>query len=596
MSTAGNQTARRVRFVGAHLPAAPHLDDPERDLPRIVAQLDRLSCGERIDMATMPRTPAGAVPLYEDESGEVLAVLPTPRGPKLVPWVPGTTRDLRRSDARKGGHMPAAALQKEANQPPPDIGEGITRKELLRALMRVLDRLGLLQKAQAPGGNGGGGGNGGAGGSNAPTGAGSTELPGGGSPGKPEFPEFFDNPYFKPVAGFFVSQLAAAWNGGGFNIGGNSLGILSGIAQNLVLGELINRLFPVDDKSSTAEWTIATLGPFIAAQCFGDLGSAGRVILRQIQPRMGPYETAALRIGDLDAKGNAIITGMPSVLIEGFAAARELDQVDKKGAKCVGGAKKLMIGGLYGARTHEKGTGTVSCDAAAPFMKGAANVFVGGPWVNSVDPKARPPIPPQFDQEQFPPSGDHDRSDPKPDKKGTYFDLDSGEWRMYDPDKRGWSASVTEAANASYFTPWDDATSWDFDHDTSVLGGLFDFGSPQWPGAGTGSTWFVPDVLFGIDMSPYFTLHDWIFDPKNITNFWQIFTDSEIPPFLANLNYNPFQILFQIIYSGATTLASIAGWWETIWREVERELGLMGADGNPIPPADHHRPPHRTRS
>ena len=131
------------------------------------------------------------------------------------------------------------------------------------------------------------------------------------------------------------------------------------------------------------------------------------------------------------------------------------------------------------------------------------------------------------------------------------------EWLIW--DGKGWSASLLEYANASTL----------FGIEGSILWGLFDLGSPKFPGAGTGPLWFPPDKLFGVDMSPYYTLHDWLYGPgadliANLKVEWKAF--------LAGRKEG-VPLLLQIIYSLATTAASISEWWEAVQECLNEKLG-----------------------
>ena len=285
----------------------------------------------------------------------------------------------------------------------------------------------------------------------------------------------------------------------------------------------------------------------------------------------GPCESAALRVGDLDEKKNPILEGLPSVKIEGKMAARAGDKVDKAGKECVYGAVKVLIGGKgkFAAREDVPGGyGTRSCDAAAPFPKGsgASRTFIGGPTSNPA-----PPIPdawknlPAFQKDGKPnvwkpseagkPRTAHDiPTEP-------CFVFEENEWRMFHPET-GFSASMSEFGGGSGSWQPDLEPNW---WEENVL----TIGSAEWPGAGNASTWWVPDTLFGIDMSGYFTRHDWCFNPGDSSYAsapWGFISDCEIPAFLAGLSSQPLNVgwpaalALQVLYSTATTTAAFATW------------------------------------
>ena len=97
----------------------------------------------------------------------------------------------------------------------------------------------------------------------------------------------------------------------------------------------------------------------------------------------------------------------------------------------------------------------------------------------------------------------------------------------------------------------------------SILGGLFDLGSPQEPGAGTAGTWWVPDRLFGFwDMSDFYLAHDQLFDRSRTLRDLPTILSSELDAFVAGMSkpsqfLDPVRWVFQGIYSAATTTAAL---------------------------------------
>jgi uncharacterized Zn-binding protein involved in type VI secretion len=90
-----------------------------------------------------------------------------------------------------------------------------------------------------------------------------------------------------------------------------------------------------------------------------------------------------------------------------------------------------------------------------------------------------------------------------------------------------------------------------------ALGGLLDLGSPEWPGAGTGSgaQWMIPDRVGIWRMSDYYVQHDATFDPSNHSLGQKL--QVEWTAFLAGLSIDPVQNLLQIVYSTATTSVAL---------------------------------------
>ncbi len=94
----------------------------------------------------------------------------------------------------------------------------------------------------------------------------------------------------------------------------------------------------------------------------------------------------------------------------------------------------------------------------------------------------------------------------------------------------------------------------------SILWGAIEIGSPQQPGAGTGGSWWIPDKVFGYDMSPYFLRHDQVFnDDRNLSQLAAILR-AEADAFTAGLAGRPDLglLILQMIYSGSTTTAGLS--------------------------------------
>ncbi len=90
-----------------------------------------------------------------------------------------------------------------------------------------------------------------------------------------------------------------------------------------------------------------------------------------------------------------------------------------------------------------------------------------------------------------------------------------------------------------------------------LFGGLFDLGSPGMPGAGTAALWWIPDRILGADMSDYYVYHDEHFDSSlGLSDIEQILT-TERDSFLMGASDNPFKMGLQVVYSSATTGASL---------------------------------------
>ncbi len=91
-----------------------------------------------------------------------------------------------------------------------------------------------------------------------------------------------------------------------------------------------------------------------------------------------------------------------------------------------------------------------------------------------------------------------------------------------------------------------------------LLGGLVDLGSPEMPGAGNTSAWWVPDRILNMDMSPYYDYHDKGYYGSNVglSDLGKIL-NHEIEAFKAGATMNPLQLPLQAIYSAATTAVGV---------------------------------------
>ncbi|MCA9072556.1 MAG: hypothetical protein KDA84_26715, partial [Planctomycetaceae bacterium] len=89
-----------------------------------------------------------------------------------------------------------------------------------------------------------------------------------------------------------------------------------------------------------------------------------------------------------------------------------------------------------------------------------------------------------------------------------------------------------------------------------LLRGLIDLGSPEWPGAGTGGTWYVPDRIGPWDFETYFVAHDWAFSPQSLRDLESIF-QVELHAFSVSVEADPTILPLQTIYSAATTSAGV---------------------------------------
>jgi hypothetical protein len=92
----------------------------------------------------------------------------------------------------------------------------------------------------------------------------------------------------------------------------------------------------------------------------------------------------------------------------------------------------------------------------------------------------------------------------------------------------------------------------------SVLWGNIRIGSPEQPHAGNAATWWVPDSVFGYDMSNYYYLHDKTFDTDLSLSRIDRILEIEYDAFVAGLHPNAVHIAVQVIYSSATLMAGLS--------------------------------------
>jgi len=575
-------TDGRMDFSGIDI--AP-LRKPHLDVKTQLELLDQIVANEKIDTAHRPKPEAGLMPVFVDEAGDEYTVFPTTAGPTLLPWVSGSPMDIKHGRLAAGGFVEAGAVQglRKDEQSHPSIRD--SDKTLIAAVLDALTRMGLIrlpQHSDVPGGQ-----------QHQPlfprsekTGAPDNEMPGeptGDTPGGATAPSMpaqtkpalVDNKFFEPGMQALASAVGRGIAGGGFgafSLLGELKGVLTSVGLSMVMGSLLKKLMPVDDESSTGEWALSQVGPLLAQQLLKGSGYLDKIC----GTYKGPYESPALRVGDQDKNKNAITSGCPTVLIEGAAAARVGDIVDKNGKKTKFGAAKVLIGGSNAARVDDPaGYGTKSQDGDASFLlaPAAKKTTIGGGTTNP-----KPPIPEKMKAESGIPESKVFPFDPDgtPPEAGYVFNPQEGEWRMWDPEL-GYSASLTEYELLPDWKPYlpdwmEEAlglnTSWKRGDSGSVLWGLFKLGTPYWPGAGTGSTWFVPDRVFGIDMGSMYLLHDWMFNPsdpetgnlpgllRHLGVEWRAFLEG------LRSHDNPIGWILQVIYSAATTSAALSDWWD----------------------------------
>ena len=111
-----------------------------------------------------------------------------------------------------------------------------------------------------------------------------------------------------------------------------------------------------------------------------------------------------------------------------------------------------------------------------------------------------------------------------------------------------------------------------------LFGGLIDLGSPEMPGAGNAWSWWVPDRILNMDMSPYYDHHDLEYYGSNLdlSKMGEILRH-EVESFKKGATLNPLQLPLQAIYSAGTTLV---GALSAVGGEIEAAAGDVKAAGS----------------
>ena len=569
-----------LRLIGFDLTSQLYTTaDAERALARVTAVFDPLSLdGSR----ELPRPLFPVAPVFANDQGQQVVILPTSEGNVALPYQAKDPIDLESNRWIEGGYLSLETLQTTAHaRPQPSIAGPIGIQELTQAALRVVLQAGLEQPSQ--------------------------QHPARSSPAVPSgknkeaAPNLFQELGSGLLTGIgqmlfrqAIEQLGRTGSLGGlaeslsrFDPGtlvATGLQHLASMGMNLAIAEL----WPIDDTDSTGahaarQFTQQLLG-MIQNQLLGQLAAglglaaAPSSLATQLGKFFGivvnPTGFPALRNTDLDPNAFPIQTGSPNVIIEGLNAAREGDTVLASGTRVVYGSGTVNFNGLPAARA------TTSISFNGPFPPGAVQTFIGGPTVSALaledlppggscssqvvvskggrlyDPQTRTVYDPQTGR-SYPLASDY-IFDPDRDLIIDTNPIDGGEplpmtFREFDFED-GWSTSLPEYDNLPDLIPealrdlFRDSTNGHY----YLLGGLVDLGSPEWPGAGDGTIWWIPDRIGPWNMNDYFTYHDFHFNPNSLANLGQLL-GVEIASFAQGLHLDPVRFGLQIIYSAATT-------------------------------------------
>ncbi|MEZ6233989.1 MAG: hypothetical protein R3B68_07350 [Phycisphaerales bacterium] len=566
--------------------------------------------------------------MLEDELGDQHALIATAEGMCPVPWIAGDDQE-EISEANSTPGLVSSGRVRDA------AGTNPIKPELLAAfkgILAALFKLGLVdlggldpalrkeiralaaampdppEGAERPigvpaGGTGtsdqaGAEGSGGAEAEGTPGDAGAAESGGGGS----EEPNELEQAAIDALPSAIFGILGTGIADGGFPPPSAFLNGLTGLGMGVLQGLAMNQLMSMlggapKDTDSTLKWAMALLGPKLAGMML-DKGLVSEQFLGGLD---GPYQGAALRVGDLNEKGESITAGLPTVEIEGKHAARDGDPMDPNGVAVRFGAEKVLLGGKPAARADNArnphyGSQSTKTQTWFPLNNGAAKTFIGGQTSNP-----KPEVPkelqdgpggkggagnlPSLDKPDRPTKAD------MPDGRAYVWDPHDREWYIWDPEQ-GFSSNLTGLANlidvpdfVKDIFGWGGDTWGDIngENDWTLLG--LNLGSPHWPGAGNPTLWWIPDVLWGIDMREYYLLHDWIADFNNPAHGENPFawTDWEWDSFVAGIesSSNPAKWVLQIIYSSATSIVSIGSIWDSLLGWLDHELGFPDRYGDP---------------
>ncbi|MCB9872668.1 MAG: hypothetical protein H6821_00690 [Planctomycetaceae bacterium] len=283
------------------------------------------------------------------------------------------------------------------------------------------------------------------------------------------------------------------------------------------------------------------------------------------------------------APGVMLVKGAPSVLVGG-GSAFVAPPPSPTNANTSGNGSPAGPTAPKSASSGSGGSGQAGAGGGQAGQGGGSNVGNTGMQGQSTEQQQQ-----IGEIDNLPPGA---APDPHADPASNPFkfnDRDNGEVRGWDPD-RGMSTTKPEydwlpdlpGGVRDLLEAKDGESGWFGNAYTPgnwyLLGGLIELGSPVWPGAGNGVMWYIPDKIFGMDMSDYYLYHDWKFHPSDSAHAfepWKIFTEWEIPSFITGMQAaggNSVHQGLQIIYSGVTTAVSLGTWSATMAGELAKKF------------------------
>lgn len=353
-----------------------------------------------------------------------------------------------------------------------------------------------------------------------------------------------------------------------------------------VLPALTNKLldaWQIEDSDSTSE----QLAHHFASKWKDSLTDPSAALDKLKSYFKGQSSSAvlgALRLSDVDIGSNPVTMASTTVFAEGIPVARVGDTVKSPGNQVYKGAATVFTEGSITGRKLD------SVSEMGLFATGASTVFIGGPTggLGPNDPPAcqisdgnMTPAPPQVQIDKPAENDDEgwgqfkERYGLTDDELKKIKDMPDDAFRREFNNRDGYSSNQFERDRLE---DWgDEDAGWfkntlrdlmraDENGTTTLgfpmkngnwylLGGLIDLGSPEWPGAGTGTQWYIPDRIGPYSMADYYARHDATFDPANQNMMERL--GVELDAFAHGIQSDLIKLILQVIYSDATTVVSV---------------------------------------
>jgi hypothetical protein len=357
---------------------------------------------------------------------------------------------------------------------------------------------------------------------------------------------------------------------------------ISGLGD-MLMGSMMGQLFGgIDDSSSAGAQIAARFGPALAPQAAAGLGMiATPEGFAALKAKIsGAKSTASIPLGMGPGGGARVSVNGQAALVEGDLAVH--GTIDDSAPFGPGNPKVLINGKPAIGKKH-----FAICPkhgAQINPVECSANVFIG-----------EDPAPPVAKNEAGKQIGD--RVDAS---KMTKDELDTLQEQLSESEEGGIGRPLElRDGEVQRAKPWDPS---DLARDLfgieniatsaekglgidkwSILWGAIELGSPQEPGAGTRGKWVVPDKIFGYDMSPYYLLHDRIFNDDRTVADIQRVLGVEASAFGAGIagHGGSGLMMLQTIYSGVTTAVAVGSAVGNSLGSTEKTPAREGTGGAP---------------